>query len=99
MSLNIHSPDVFQDDADFLKAMGHPVRLCILHYLSTTETSNVRLMQECMSIPQSTLSQHLSILRYAGIVIGRRNGNQINYRISDQRAKQILHFFKNKQDF
>jgi len=96
MSLNKHSPGVFQDDADFLKAMGHPIRLCILHYLSTTETSNVRLMQECISVPQSTLSQHLSVLRYAGIVIGQRNGNEVNYQISDQRAKQILHLFCNE---
>ncbi len=93
MTLHKHSPDVFQGDADFLKAMGHPIRLCILHYLSKAEISNVRLMQECINIPQSTLSQHLSVLRYAGIVVGQRKGNEINYRITDQRARQVLNLF------
>lgn len=84
------SSDAYQTDADFLKAMGHPLRLCILHYLSKTETSNVRLIQECINIPQSTLSQHLSVLRYAGIVTGNRKGNEIYYQIVDQRVRQVL---------
>jgi len=93
MPFNKNSPDHFQEDADFIKAMGHPVRLCILYHLLTSETSNVGLMQKCMNIPQSTLSQHLSILRYAGIVAGNRKRNQMIYRISDQRAEQVLNIF------
>ena len=93
MPINKNSPEHFQENADFIKALGHPIRLCILYHLITSETSNVGLMQNCINIPQSTLSQHLSILRYAGIVAGKRKGNQIIYSIADQRAEQILNIF------
>lgn len=93
MSLNKNSPDDFQGNADFLKALGHPVRLCILYHLLISEISNVGLMQKCINIPQSTISQHLSILRNTGIVAGKRKGNQIIYSISDQRVEQVLRIF------
>jgi predicted transcriptional regulator len=84
------SPAFFQQDADLLKAMGHPIRLCILKGLMDVESCNVSYMQACLSIPQSTLSQHLAVLRHAGIIAGDRDGLIINYRMISQRTRDIL---------
>ena len=84
------SPTFFQQDADLLKAMGHPIRLCILKGLMDVESCNVSYMQACLSIPQSTLSQHLAVLRHAGIIAGERDGLIMNYRMISQRTRDIL---------
>ncbi|MDW7672214.1 MAG: metalloregulator ArsR/SmtB family transcription factor [Bacillota bacterium] len=90
MSISEMSPTAFQEEADLLKAMGHPIRLCILKGLSGIDSCNVSHMQACLSVPQSTLSQHLGVLRNAGIVSGQRNGPEVNYRITDNRVCHIL---------
>mgnify|MGYP001102784517 CR=1 FL=1 len=84
------SPDSLQQEADLLKAMGHPIRLCILHGLRDGFSANVSHLQKCLMVPQSTLSQHLGILRHAGIIAGDRKGTEIQYRIIDQRVNQLL---------
>jgi DNA-binding transcriptional ArsR family regulator len=88
----------FKDDAqlytehsELLKALAHPVRLCIVRGLLEKGSCNVTTMCECLDMPQSTISQHLSKLKSAGIVTGERNGVEMNYRISDQKVGSILH--------
>jgi ArsR family transcriptional regulator len=82
--------------AELLKAIAHPVRLCIVHGLVENGSCNVSHMQSCMDVPQSTISQHLQKLRAAGIISGVRNGLEVNYQISDQRiAKLICVLFAN----
>ncbi len=90
MRISESSPACFQQDADLLKAMGHPIRLCILKGLMDVESCNVSYMQACLSIPQSTLSQHLAVLRHAGMIVGDRDGLTINYRLISQRTRDIL---------
>lgn len=76
--------------ADILKAMAHPVRLCILRGLYSEGEKNVTTMQECLKIPQSTVSQHLAILRNKGLIRGKRNGLEICYSISNDTVKDII---------
>lgn len=76
--------------ADILKAMAHPVRLCILRGLYSEGEKNVSTMQECLKIPQSTVSQHLAILRNRGLIKGRRNGLEVSYSISSDIAREII---------
>ena len=47
-------------------------------------------MQECLDLPQSTVSQHLQKLRSAGIVDTERNGLEVNYILANQRIEQII---------
>lgn len=47
-------------------------------------------MQECLDLPQSTVSQHLQKLRSAGIVATERNGLEVNYVLADSRAEQLV---------
>lgn len=72
-----------------LKAISHPHRLCIIKGLMEN-SCNVSRIQECLQLPQSTVSQHLSKLKAAGIVEGSRNGLEICYRVVDDEVKQIV---------
>jgi len=76
--------------AEILKTLAHPTRLCIVKGLIEKGECNVTHMQSCLAIPQSTVSQHLQKLKSANIIIGVRNGLEINYQICDQRVVQLV---------
>jgi len=87
----------YNEAAEMLKVLAHPVRLCIINGLLGEGSCNVSHMQDCLGIPQSTLSQHLQKLRMAKLIIGKRNGLEINYSICDERVRELVKFlFKNK---
>ena len=79
-----------EEQAELLKVIAHPVRLCIARGLWRSGSCNVTHMQCCLEVPQSTVSQHLGKLRQAGIIVGERNGLEITYRLKDERVKAIL---------
>ncbi|MBP2645969.1 MAG: transcriptional regulator, ArsR family [Firmicutes bacterium] len=80
----------YTEMAELLKVLAHPVRLCIIKGLLTKGECNVSHMQNCLGVPQSTVSQHLQRLRTAGIVEGVRNGLEINYKVCNDKVAQIL---------
>ncbi|MDA8096938.1 MAG: ArsR family transcriptional regulator [Desulforudis sp.] len=80
----------FREQADLLKALAHPTRLCIVNGLLREEGCNVNRIKECLNLPQSTVSQQLAILRAAGIVEGERHGVEVCYRVVDDRAKRLV---------
>lgn len=86
----IKDMDQLQRQADLLKVIAHPVRLCIVRGLWRNGCCNVTHMQNCLDTPQSTVSQHLSRLRQSGIIEGERHGLEITYRLKDERVKKIL---------
>lgn len=75
--------------ANFLKAISHEGRLMTLCYLSTGEKSVLEL-EELLSARQAAVSQQLSRLRAEGLVTPRRDGKTIYYKLTDERAIQIL---------
>ncbi len=75
----------YTEIAEKLKALSHPVRLCIVCRLSR-EATNVSGMLEKLQIHQTTLSHHLMLLRTAGIIEGARHGNEIYYSIRDEKV-------------
>jgi len=76
-------------NAQLLKALGHPIRFCIVEGLMSGE-QNVLTMVDCTGVPQPTVSQHLNILKAAGIIQGERVGNQIHYSVVSNEAKKII---------
>lgn len=75
--------------ANLLKALGHPVRYCIVEGLCEGE-NNVSTMVSCTGVPQPTVSQHLTILRMAGIISCKRDGNSMLYSVCSADAKKII---------
>ncbi|MBU3190785.1 metalloregulator ArsR/SmtB family transcription factor [Clostridium bowmanii] len=80
----------YNDIAEVFKVLAHPIRLCIVKNLLENGECNVGYMQNCLEIPQSTVSQHLQKLRGAGIIQGRRHGLEINYKIKDQQMGKLI---------
>lgn len=82
--------DFYLRQAEWLKALAHPVRLCIIQGLMDKGSCNVTDMQECLKLQQSTLSMHLQKLRAAGVITGTRVGLEVNYRLKDPQAARLL---------
>ena len=80
----------YEDMAEVLKVLAHPVRLCIVKGLLQKGQCNVGYMQNCLEMPQSTVSQHLQKLRAAGIIEGERTGLEINYKVCSELAEDII---------
>ena len=78
--------------ARIFKAFGDENRLLILKLLQGGEKCGLEILAE-MSISQSTLSHHMKILCFSGIVESRKSGKQVYYRISPEvadRASELL---------
>ena len=94
----IQDRKALEEAAEMLKAIAHPVRLCIVRRLWREGVCNVTHMQECLDMPQSTISQHLGKLRQTGIIEGDRQGPEVRYSLKDERVRQILEILFNKED-
>lgn len=79
----------FIQKSELLKALAHPIRLCIVKGLIEKE-SNVTNIQECLDLPQSTVSQHLFKLKAVGIIKGERNGLEISYQVINEEVRKII---------
>ena len=65
----------------YFKAFGEPTRLRILSFL-TTKPLTVNDIAEKVGLSQSTVSRHLAVLRDAGILTDRRDGQQVYYSLN-----------------
>ncbi|MDQ2934699.1 MAG: metalloregulator ArsR/SmtB family transcription factor [Chloroflexota bacterium] len=74
--------------AAIARALADPKRLCVLERLAEGERSVSDLSRE-VGCQVPNMSQHLTILRTAGIVVSRRDGNTIFYRLADQQVLEI----------
>lgn len=79
----------YEQKAEKLKALAHPHRLCIVKGL-IENGCNVSKIQECLGLPQSTISQHIARLRTAGIISGERKGLEICYKVVDKESVDII---------
>lgn len=87
---------MYEKKADKIKAMAHPHRLCIIKGLMDGGC-NVTKIQECLGLPQSTVSQHLAKLKSAGIITGERNGLEICYSVVDEDVINIAKILLNEE--
>lgn len=88
--MNNYNEELFKEKAELLKALAHPVRLCIVKGLLENGGCNVTHMQNCLNAPQSTISQHLQKLRSLGIIKGERNGLEINYTVANPLVRKLV---------
>ncbi len=65
-----------------LKAMAHPSRLLMLETLARDDERCVCDLQRVVGSDLSTVSKHLSLMRAAGLVVDRRQGLQVFYRLA-----------------
>jgi ArsR family transcriptional regulator, arsenate/arsenite/antimonite-responsive transcriptional repressor len=86
--------------ARYSKALAHPARLFILDFLSRNKCCYSGDMAEELPIARSTLSQHLSELKAAGLIQGEINPPYIKYCINKEgwaEARELLGDFFNRK--
>jgi ArsR family transcriptional regulator len=82
-----------QSEAVLLRALGHPIRLGIMRELALQPETCACDFTDLFAVRQPTISQHLKVLREAGLVETRRRGNQICYSVKPDslaRLQQLL---------
>jgi DNA-binding transcriptional ArsR family regulator len=70
-------------DVDIFKVLADPTRRAMLERLATAEMTATEL-REGFAISQPAMSQHLSVLRGAGLISERRAGRYAHYRVEPQ---------------
>ena len=76
---------LYQQRAEMLKALAHPVRLRIVRGLLQCGCRNVSCMERATGH-----SQHLNRLRHAGVLECARSGNEVYYKVADERVADII---------
>ena len=72
-----------------LKALGHPVRMEIVRRLLESDRCYCGDFCACMPLAQSTISQHLDLLRKAGLVDYQPDGNRSRYSLNREAFKAM----------
>ncbi len=87
--VNINT-EKLQVSSEVLRALAHPLRMKILEFIDKHKTINVNKIYNTLKLEQSITSQHLRILRLAGIVITHREGKFIHYSIDYSKIQNVL---------
>lgn len=87
MSTRVARTEVAQ--AALFKALAHPFRVQLLDMLGYDEVCVCHLVA-CSGKPQPYVSKHLAELRDAGIIVDRREGHRVYYRLTDPALWTVL---------
>jgi ArsR family transcriptional regulator, zinc-responsive transcriptional repressor len=81
--------DILDTAGDLLRALAAPVRIAIV--LQLRESAGcVHELVDALAVPQPLVSQHLRILKSAGVVAGERSGREVMYRLVDHHLADIV---------
>jgi ArsR family transcriptional regulator len=81
--------EVLDSAGELLRALAAPVRIAIV--LQLHESSRcVHELVDALAVPQPLVSQHLRILKAAGVVAGERSGREVHYRLVDHHLCEIV---------
>jgi ArsR family transcriptional regulator, arsenate/arsenite/antimonite-responsive transcriptional repressor len=78
------------DPLVLLRAIAHPIRLGILRRLAAEPETCACDFTEVFAVRQPTISQHLKVLREAGLVSTRREGTKICYSVRPGAVAQLM---------
>ncbi len=79
---------IFDIQAEFCRAMGNPTRLQILHILRERPMTVSEIMTK-LELSQSMISRQLSVLRSVSVVVGERHGNEMVYRLANEKIGEV----------
>lgn len=84
-----HSPRTLAAAGDLLRALAAPVRIAIVLQLRESERC-VHELVDALGVTQPLISQHLRVLKAAGVVHGERHGREVVYRLVDEHLSHIV---------
>jgi len=88
-----------QKQANIFKALAHPARLQILHFLAQTKTCISGDISDELPLSRTTVNQHLKELKEAGLISGHVTGVKTNYCLDTLKVaemKKLLASFLNE---
>lgn len=80
---------VYEAQAEYLKALSHPIRIEIVQYLKEGERCVCEIFPY-LKEEQSNISRHLTALKRAGILSSRKEGVSVYYSIKDENVYKVL---------
>src|SRR6476469_1670039 len=86
---DLPSRDCLDTAGDLLRALAAPVRIAIVLQLHESARC-VHELVDALAVPQPLVSQHLRILKAAGVVAGVRTGREVMYRLVDHHLAHIV---------
>ena len=75
--------------AGLARALAHPARVRILRLLGGSEACVCGEIVEVFPLAQSTVSQHLKVLREAGLILGEEQGTRVCYCLNGARFRRL----------
>lgn len=81
-----------------LRAIDHEIRQKIIKVLQKEESLTVTEIFVSLRIEQSVASQHLAIMRKAGVVFSERHGKFIHYSLNEEKLSEIARLVDNLMD-
>ena len=84
------SPEGFQMVADLYKQLGDPTRLRIFWLLCHCEECVINI-SSLVGMNSPAVSHHLKQLKAGGLIVSRREGKEVYYKVADTRQVQLLH--------
>jgi ArsR family transcriptional regulator, zinc-responsive transcriptional repressor len=83
------SREILDAAGELLRALAAPVRIAIVLQLRESQRC-VHELVDALGVPQPLVSQHLKILKAAGVVTGERSGREVLYRLADHHLAHIV---------
>ena len=83
------SEPLYKLKGEFFKTLGHPAQIRVLELLAVRDRSVAELLPE-VGLESSNLSQQLGVLRRAGVVVARKDGNTVIYSIASADIAELL---------
>ncbi len=81
--------EILEAAGELLRALAAPVRIAIVLQLRESQRC-VHELVDALGVPQPLVSQHLKILKAAGVVSGERSGREVLYRLADHHLAHIV---------
>ena len=78
----VYEKNCCKHEAEVFKALGHPIRLWIVRQLADGAEHCVCEFVDAVGVKFATISQHLTVLRNAGIISNDKRGKQMYYRLN-----------------
>lgn len=92
MPLSRQTAPLYAIKAELFKSLAHPARIQVLEVLSAApdHAAQVSELLAATGAEASALSQHLTVLKRAGVVTSSRHGNAVVYRLSEPLVAELL---------
>lgn len=83
------SAPLYQMKAEFFRTLGSPARIRVLELLAVREHAVGEMLHE-VDVEAANLSQHLAVLRRAGLVRARKEGSSVYYSLTSPQVAELL---------